>query len=36
MVHCTLEFKRVDKPILLVHCTLASKYVKDPDRIIKG
>ena len=36
MVHCPLEFKRVDKPILFVHCTLASKYVKDPDRIIKG
>jgi hypothetical protein len=30
MVHCPLEFKRVDKPILLVHCTLASKYYKLP------
>lgn len=32
MIHCPLEFKRVDKPILFVHCTLASKYfggVKD-------
>jgi hypothetical protein len=35
MVHCPLEFKKVTKPILLVHCTLASKYVKDPERIIK-
>jgi len=30
MVHCPLEFKRVDKPILFVHCTLASKYYKSP------
>jgi hypothetical protein len=30
MVHCPLEFKRVDKPVLLVHCTLASKYYKSP------
>ena len=30
MVHCPLEFKRVDKPILFVHCTLASKYYKLP------
>ena len=36
MVHCPLEFKRVDKPILFVHCTLASKYVKDPDKIIRN
>ncbi len=35
MIHCPLEFKRVDKPILLVHCTLASKYVKEEDKIIK-
>lgn len=35
MIHCPLEFKRVDKPILFVHCTLASKYVKDPDKIIR-
>jgi hypothetical protein len=35
MIHCPLEFKRVDKPILFVHCTLASKYVKEPDRILK-
>lgn len=30
MVHCPLEFKRVNKPILFVHCTLASKYYKMP------
>jgi hypothetical protein len=30
MIHCPLEFKRVDKPVLLVHCTLASKYYKSP------
>jgi hypothetical protein len=30
MIHCPLEFKRVDKPILFVHCTLASKYYKSP------
>ena len=36
MIHCPLEFKRVDKPILLVHCTLASKYVKEEDKIIKN
>ena len=35
LLHCPLEFKRVDKPILFVHCTLASKYVKESDRIIK-
>jgi hypothetical protein len=35
MIHCPLEFKRVDKPVLFVHCTLASKYVKEPDRIIR-
>ena len=35
MIHCPLEFKRVDKPILFVHCTLASKYVKEDDKIIK-
>jgi hypothetical protein len=28
MVHCPLNFKRVDKPVLFVHCTLASKYYK--------
>ena len=28
MIHCPLEFKRVDKPILLIHATLASKYEK--------
>ena len=35
LVHCPLEFKRVDKPVLFVHCTLASKYVKEPDKIIR-
>jgi hypothetical protein len=35
MIHCPLEFKRVDKPVLFVHCTLASKYVKEPDKIIR-
>jgi hypothetical protein len=34
MVHCPLEFKRVDKPVLFVHCTLAAKYVKEPEKII--
>jgi hypothetical protein len=28
MIHCPMNFKRVDKPILLVHATLATKYVK--------
>ena len=36
MIHCPLEFKRGDKPVLFVHCTLASKYVKEPDKIIKN
>jgi hypothetical protein len=36
MIHCPLEFKKVTKPILFVHCTLASKYVKEPDKIIKN
>lgn len=35
MVHCPLDFKRVDKPILFVHATLASKYVKEDDKIIR-
>jgi hypothetical protein len=35
MVHCPLEFKRVDKPVLFVHCTLASQYVKEESKIIK-
>jgi hypothetical protein len=29
MVHCPLDFKRVDKPILLLHTSIASDYVKD-------
>src|SRR4030067_3215 len=28
LVHCPLDFKRVDKPVLLVHSSLASKYTK--------
>ena len=28
MVHCPLNFKRIDKPVLLIHCTMASKYEK--------
>ena len=35
MIHCPLDFKRVDKPILLVHATMASKYVKEESKIIK-
>jgi hypothetical protein len=27
-VHCPLNFKRVDKPILFIHATLAPKYKK--------
>ena len=28
LVHCPLNFRRVNKPILLVHATLASSYSK--------
>jgi hypothetical protein len=28
LIHCPLNFKRVDKPILFVHATLAPKYIK--------
>ena len=28
LIHCPLNFTRVDKPILLVHATLAPKYYK--------
>jgi hypothetical protein len=28
LLHCPFEFKRVDKPLLLVHATLAAKYEK--------
>lgn len=28
LVHCPLNFTRIDKPILLVHATLAPKYYK--------
>ncbi len=31
MVHCPLEFKRVDKPIMFIHASLAPKYTKLPD-----
>ncbi|MBN2061352.1 MAG: hypothetical protein JW882_13145 [Deltaproteobacteria bacterium] len=27
-VHCPLNFKRVDKPILLIHATIAAEYSK--------
>jgi uncharacterized RmlC-like cupin family protein len=30
MIHCPLNFKKIDKPVLLIHATLASKYVKAP------
>ncbi|MGD0919164.1 MAG: hypothetical protein ABSB22_22210 [Thermodesulfobacteriota bacterium] len=30
LVHCPLNFKRVDKPILFVHALLAAKYTKMP------
>lgn len=28
LVHCPLNFKRVDKPVLFIHATLASEYKK--------
>jgi hypothetical protein len=28
LLHCPFEFKRVDKPLLLIHATLAPKYGK--------
>ena len=28
LVHCPLNFKRIDKPILLVHATIAPRYFK--------
>ena len=28
LVHCPLNFKRIDKPVLLVHCTMAPRYFK--------
>jgi len=28
MIHCPLEFKRVDKPILFIHASISSKYYK--------
>jgi hypothetical protein len=28
LLHCPFEFKRVEKPLLLIHATLASKYGK--------
>ena len=30
MIHCPLEFKRVDKPILFVHASISPKYYKSP------
>jgi len=35
LIHCPLEFVRVDKPIMMFHTTIAPKYAKDPDLIIK-
>ncbi len=37
-IHCPLNFKRIDKPILLIHATLASKYInsslsKQPEKL---
>lgn len=29
LLHCPFEFRRVDKPLLLVHATLAPKYTKN-------
>lgn len=28
LVHCPLNFKRVDKPVLFIHCSIAPKYYK--------
>ena len=28
LVHCPLNFTRIDKPILLVHATIAPEYIK--------
>jgi hypothetical protein len=28
MIHCPLDFKRVDKPILFIHASISSKYYK--------
>jgi hypothetical protein len=28
LIHCPLNFKRVDKPILFVHAVIAPKYTK--------
>jgi hypothetical protein len=28
MIHCPLNFKRVDKPVMFLHATIAPKYVK--------
>lgn len=30
LVHCPLNFKRVDRPVLFVHATIAAKYTKPP------
>ena len=30
LIHCPLNFKRVDRPILFVHATIAAKYTKPP------
>jgi hypothetical protein len=28
LLHCPFEFRKVDKPLLLVHSTVAPKYIK--------
>ena len=28
LIHCPLDFKRVDKPVLFIHATLAPRYKK--------
>jgi hypothetical protein len=35
LIHCPLNFKRVDKPIFMFHTTIAPAYAKDPKLIIK-
>jgi hypothetical protein len=35
LIHCPLNFKRVDKPIFMFHTTIAPNYAKDPKLIIK-
>ena len=30
LVHCPMNYKRIDKPILLINITLSGEYVKKP------